>query len=481
MVTPVLNWIDGAERSAHSGQVFSKLSPSDGRLLSNVARSDARDIDEAVAAATRAFPSWAAQTPVRRGDLLHELALAMRSRRDELARTVADETGKSVKDAIGETDAAIAQGLFMAGEGRRWYGRTTTSAVVNRTPIIVRQPIGVTGLIIAANTPIANVAWKVFPALVCGNTAVLKASEDAPRVATLFAHLAHDVGIPAGVLNVVHGFGRDAGAPLVAHPGVHVVSFTGSTEVGREIARVTADRLAKVFLELGGKNPFVVCDDADLELAARWATLSAFSNAGQRCAAGSRVIVFDACYDAFRGQLAAKTRALRVGADDDDDLGPVINERQLQRMLAAVERACAEGARVVCGGQRVDRAGFFMQPTILEDVAPDCEISRTELFGPITCLYRVRDFDEAVQLANRSPYGLTSCIHTSSIHRAFEFVRRIEAGVVSINAGSYGSEPHMPFGGVKMSGNGLREPGTEALDVYSEWKTVYFNVDPSRA
>jgi aldehyde dehydrogenase (NAD+) len=193
------------------------------------------------------------------------------------------------------------------------------------------------------------------------------------------------------------------------------------------------------------------------------------------------VIVFDACYDAFRGQLAAKTRALRVGADDDDDLGPVINERQLQRMLAAVERACAEGARVVCGGQRVDRAGFFMQPTILEDVAPDCEISRTELFGPITCLYRVRDFDEAVQLANRSPYGLTSCIHTSSIHRAFEFVRRIEAGVVSINAGSYGSEPHMPFGGVKMSGNGLREPGTEALDVYSEWKTVYFNVDPSRA
>jgi alpha-ketoglutaric semialdehyde dehydrogenase len=480
VVTTVSNWIDGAERPARCGEVFPKLAPADGRPNATVARSDERDVDDAVTAATRAFPAWAATTPVRRGELLHDLALAMRANRETMARVVAEETGKSMKDALGETDAAIAQGVFMAGEGRRMYGHTTTSAVANRTAMTIRTPVGVAGLIIAANTPIANVAWKVFPALVCGNSVVLKASEDTPRVAAMFARLSHDIGLPPGVLNVVQGTGREAGAAVVAHRGVHVVSFTGSTQVGREIARVAGERLAKVFLELGGKNPFVVCDDADLDLAARWAALSAFSNAGQRCAAGSRIIVFDACYDAFRERFLARTNGLRVGTTDDDDLGPVINERQLQRMLGAIERARTDGASVLCGGARAPRPGFFMTPTVLEGLDPDHEVSQTELFGPITCLYRVATFDEAVRLANRSGYGLTSCIHTASVHRAFEFTRLVEAGVVSVNAGSYGSEPHMPFGGIKASGNGLREPGSEALDVYCEWKTVYFNVDPAR-
>ncbi len=371
----------------------------------------------------------------------------------------------------------------MAGEGRRLYARTTTSASPAKLIMTVREPIGVAGLIIAANTPIANAAWKVFPALVCGNTAVLKAAEDAPATAWLFGRIAHDAGLPPGVLNIVQGLGEEAGAPLVADARVAVVSFTGSTAVGREIARIAGARLARISLELGGKNPLVVCDDADLDTAATWVLLSAFSNAGQRCAAGSRIIVFDAVYDRFRDMLVERTRRLKVGPGNEDDFGPVINARQLDAMLAAVERARQAGAAVLTGGHRLDdpahASGFYMAPTIIEHAAPDAEISVSELFGPITCLYRVTDFDEALRLSNQSPYGLTACIHTRSLHRALEFTRRVQAGVAVVNAGTYGSEPHMPFGGVKQSGNGTREPGTEALDVYSNLKNIILTFDPS--
>ena len=371
----------------------------------------------------------------------------------------------------------------MAGEGRRLYGRTTTSAVPNKWAMTVREPLGVAGLIIAANTPIANVAWKVFPALVCGNTAVLKAAEDAPATAWFFGKLAHAAGLPPGVLNIVQGFGPEAGAPLVADPHVAVVSFTGSTAVGREIARTAGSRLARVSLELGGKNPLVVCDDADLDPAATWVLRSAFSNAGQRCAAGSRIIVFDAVYDRFRDMLVERTRRLKVGPGNDDDFGPVINAGQLDAMLAAVERARQAGASVLTGGHRLadpaHASGFYMAPTIIEHASPDAEISVSELFGPVTCLYRVPDFAEALRRANQSPYGLTACIHTRSVHRALEFTRRVQAGVAVVNAGTFGSEPHMPFGGVKFSGNGTREPGTEALDVYSNLKNVILTFDPS--
>jgi len=326
------------------------------------------------------------------------------------------------------------------------------------------------------------VAWKVFPALVCGNAAVLKAAEDTPATAWIFGKLAHEVGLPPGVLNIIQGYGEEAGAPLVAHPGVEVISFTGSTAVGREIARIAGARLARVSLELGGKNPLVVCDDSDLEHAARWVLLSAFSNAGQRCAAGSRIIIFDAVYDRFRDMLVERTKGLRVGPGDDDDFGPVINEEQLMNMVAAVERARAKGAAVLAGGHRLtDPAhaqGFYMAPTLIENVGPEDEISTSELFGPVTCLYRVKDFPAALSLANDSPYGLTACIHTRSIHRAMEFTQKVQAGVAMVNAGTYGSEPHMPFGGLKQSGNGSREPGTEALDIYSNLKDIYITIDP---
>ena len=405
----------------------------------------------------------------------------MRKQQEEIASIVSLETGMSFKQALGETGGAIAQGEFMAGEGRRLYGRTTTSAVPNKYAMVVRQPLGVAGLIIAANTPIANVAWKVFPALICGNAAVLKAAEDTPATGWIVGRIAKEVGLPPGVLNIIQGYGEEAGAPLVASPEVDVISFTGSTEVGRQIAEVAARRLAKVSLELGGKNPLVVCDDADLENAANWVLLSAFSNAGQRCASGSRIIIFDSIYEKFRNLLVERTEKLKVGPGDDDDFGPVINEVQLTNMLSAIERAREKGSVVLTGGHRLtDPAhadGFYMAPTILENIDPQDEISIKEIFGPITCLYRVQDFAEALSLANDSPYGLTACIHTRSIHRAIEFTQKIQAGVAMVNAGTYGSEPHMPFGGLKQSGNGTREPGTEALDVYSDLKDIYINID----
>ena len=476
------NWINGEECAAVSGQRFDKLSPHSGRKLCQVVRSNEDDVKIAVQAAKKAQTTWADLTPVQRGDILHDITLAMRNNREEIATIVAAETGMSFKAALGETGGAIAEGEFMAGEGRRLYGRTITSAVPNKYAMTVRQPLGVAGLIIAANTPIANIAWKVFPALICGNSAVLKAAEDTPATAWYFARIAHDVGLPPGVLNIIQGYGKEAGAPIVASPAVDVVSFTGSTAVGRRIASVAGERLAKVSLELGGKNPLVVCDDADLDSAAKWVLLSDFSNAGQRCASGSRIIIFDAIYEQFRDMLIEATNKLKLGPGDDDDFGPVINEKQLKNMLAAIQAAQQRGAVILTGGSRLtDDAhaeGFYLAPTIIENAPPDDEFSTSELFGPITSLYRVGDFVEALKLSNDSPYGLTACIHTRSIHRATEYTQKVQAGVAVVNAGTFGSEPHMPFGGLKQSGNGTREPGTEALDVYSDLKNIIINIDP---
>ncbi len=447
----IKNWIDGGLADAVGGEVFAKKSPVTGADMYRVTRSALPDIQHAVTVAKSAQPTWADTPPVRRGLLLHEVVLAMKRRREDIAGVVAAETGKSFKSALGETDGAIELGLFMAGEGQRLYGRTTTSGVSGRYAMTVRQPIGVAGLIIAANTPIANVAWKVFPALICGNAAVLKAAEDTPLTAWLFGEIAHESGLPPGVLNVVQGYGEEAGAPLVEHPDVDVISFTGSTAVGRRIAMTAGKRLARVSLELGGKNPFVVCDDADLDNAVRWALLSAFSNAGQRCAAASRIIVFDAVYEQFRDRLLEQTRCLKVGPGDGDDLGPVINERQLHHMVEAVEAARGRGALVLTGGTRLvdaqHRAGYYMAPTLIENADPHDPISASELFGPIACLYRVSGFDQALALANDSSYGLTACIHTRNFHRAMTFSQRVQTGVAMVNAGTYGSEPHMPFGG----------------------------------
>ncbi|OFW04208.1 MAG: aldehyde dehydrogenase [Acidobacteria bacterium RIFCSPLOWO2_02_FULL_68_18] len=478
------NHIGGHDALAVGGRTFEKIDPATGRAICRVARSTIEDVRAAVEAARAAQPSWAATTAVRRGEILRQIALLMREHRTAIAALVARETGKSHKDALGETDAAIEMGFFVAGEGRRFYGQTTTSAAPNKAAMVLRQPLGVAGLIIAANTPIANVAWKAFPALLCGNAAILKAAEDTPLSAWAFGVLARTAGVPDGVYTTLHGFGEEAGAPLVEHPDVAVVSFTGSCDVGRWIAETAGRRLAKTCLELGGKNPLIVCDDADLQPAVTWALGSAFSNAGQRCAAGSRIVVFDAVYERFKQMFVDATTQLKIGTADTDDYGPVINEAQMASMLASVERARAAGASVLTGGHRLTGerygGGFFVAPTIIEHVGPNDEISRSELFGPITCLYRVKDFEEAIALANDSPFGLTASIHTRNLNRAMAFIGRIQSGVAIVNGGTYGSEPHMPFGGLRQSGNGWREAGTQALDVYSDLKTVYINHNPAQ-
>ncbi len=469
----VPNLIDGRAVPARSGAWLEKVRPDDESVLCRVARSDAHDVADAVAAARAAQPAWAERTAVARGDIVRELALLLRERREEAAELVVAETGKSPELALGETDAAVEMGLFVAGEGRRSYGRTTTASMANRTVLTLRQPLGVAGLIMSFNTPLPNIAWKAFPAIFCGNAAVVKPSEHTPASASRFAELALESGVPPGVLNVVHGLGPEAGAALVDHPDVDLVSFTGSAATGRAINEVAARRLAKTCLELGGKNALVVCDDADLDRAVEWVLASAFSNAGQRCASASRVVVFDAVYDAFRERLVDAVATL--------DSQPVIGRESMERILDAVVRARAAGATVLAGGTRLERLGWHVAPTVIEGVAADAELSHLELFGPVTVLYRVADLDDAIALVNDSPYGLTAAIHTPSVHRAMRFAERAQAGVVVVNAGTHGSEPHMGFGGVKDSGTGWREAGIESLDVYSDPKVVNIVVDPAKA
>jgi acyl-CoA reductase-like NAD-dependent aldehyde dehydrogenase len=466
VLSEIQNIVGGQAVEAAGGSRFEKYRPADASLLCTVARSAEADVAAAVASARSAQHSWAARTPVERGELVRELALALRDRREEAAGIVAEETGKAVELALGETDAAVEMGFFVAGEGRRLYGRTTTSAMPNRTVMATRRPVGVAGLIVSFNTPLPNYAWKVFPAVFCGNAAVLKPSEHTPASAAFFGELCNEL-LPPGVLNVVHGLGPEAGPPLVESAEVDLVSFTGSAETGRWIAERGGRRLAKVVLELGGKNALVVCDDADLDRAVEWSLASAFSNAGQRCAAASRVVVFESVYDEFRERFVEGARSYETG--------PVISEASLERILAALG-----DASVVAGGERLDRPGWWLAPTVVEDVRADAELSGTELFGPVAILYRVHDLEEAIALVNDSPYGLTSAIHTASLHRAMRFADEVEAGVVVVNGGTHGSEPHMGFGGVKQSGTGWREAGIEALDVYTEWKYVNLIADPTK-
>ena len=480
----VPHWIADAEVPSMGGATFDKRCPIDDRVVAQVARGGAAEVAHALSSAAGAAEAWA-QTPApRRGAILGRAAQLLREREQEFGEIIQVETGKPWKNAIAEVASSADLAVFMEGEGSRFYGKTMPSPIPNRTVQTVRSPIGVCAAIMPFNSPLAGVAWKVFPALLCGNAVVVKSHELTPHTAVAFGRLLKDAGLPVGLYSAVQGSGPDAGAPLVQDNRVGVVSFTGSSATGKLIQKMVSERsvLAKVCLELGGKNPFVVCDDADLELAADLAVASAFIDAGQRCASGSRLIVFDSVYDAFRKALLERVARVRVGSGPDDECGPVISRASLDRLVAQVAGAVSRGATLLAGGRAVAALapGYSMAPTVLEGAKPSDEVSQHELFGPVTCLYRCRDFDDAVRLANGTTYGLTGAIHTSSHHRAQAFVARYRGGLVSVNGATFGAGPHMPFGGVKNSGNGFREPGTESLDVYTELKTVVINHSPER-
>ncbi len=480
----VPHWVGGKEFVPRRGAFLDKYDPARGIVLTKVVKGTAAHVRRAIQLARAAYPLWKGVSVVARGEVLRRAAFLLHEKREEIAEIVARECGKARKDAKGEVDAAYECALFFAGEGRRYFGEVLSTAHQHRSVSLVRESIGVGALLTPFNNPFAGIVWKAFPALLCGNAVVIKAHEDTPYAPILLAKILGLAGVPKGAVAVVQGEGGTVGKALVADPHIRFVSLTGSVETGRSILKETANRLAKVSIEAGGKNPFVVCDDADLDRAATLAVQSAFIDAGQRCAAGSRVIVFDAVYDKFKERFLKKVNALRVGVEDGDDFGALINEKRLKGILASVSGAVQRGAALLAGGFRYTdsrrRRGYFLAPTVLENAGPQDEISRRELFGPVTCLYRVKNLRQAIALANDAELKLTGAIHTGSINRAHTFIREYEGGVVRVNGPTHGSEPHMPFGGRGLSGNGWREPGTKALEFYSEWKQVSIDYDPEK-
>ena len=472
----IFNWINGEICVNEGSGMLEKYDPHSGRLQSYFIDSDITDVNHAIDSADKAFPAWSALTSVNRGQILMRLADQMKAHHNDLANCVAYETGKKIIDASGEVAGSIMQAEFFASEGMRLYGQSLNSSVPGKTSFTIRQPHGIAGLIVPANTPIANISWKIFPALICGNTVVLKSSEDAPEVAELFAKITKKAGLPDGVINVVHGKGDKSGAMIVSDPRIKVISFTGSTTIGMKIADAANKRLARISLELGGKNPFIVCDDADIDNAVHWAALSAFSNAGQRCASGSRLIVFKDIYESFKEKLLLKTASLKLGIEDDCDLGPVVSRKQHEKILKAIDNVKLDNGIILCGGAVPSEDhllnGFYIQPTIIEGLSQEAHLNKHEVFGPVATLTKVENISEALNIANDSSYGLTSSIHTRDINRAMWFAKNINAGIANINFGTFGSEPHMPFGGFGLSGNGSREPGTEAINIYSELKNI---------
>ncbi len=385
------------------------------------------------------------------------------------------EMGKVRAEAGGDVQEAIDMSIYMAGEGRRLFGQTTPSELRDKFMMSVRMPVGVVGAITPWNFPIAIPAWKLCPALVCGNTVVLKPAEDTPLLAQRFVELLGEAGLPPGVVNVVQGFGEEAGAALVRHPDVPVITFTGSRETGVAVTKDAADALKHVHLELGGKNAIIVMDDADLPLAVEGIVWSAFGTSGQRCTAASRVIVHRAVYGELQSRLVAAAERLRLGPgwEDSTDVGPLINRAALEKVARYTEIGRDEGARLLTGGEALGGEGFYYRPTVFADVESGMRIAQEEIFGPTTALIPVASFEEAVAVANSVRYGLSSAIFTRDVNLAFRAMRDLEAGITYINAGTTGAEVHLPFGGTKNTGNGHREAGQAALDVFTEWKSIY--------
>jgi aldehyde dehydrogenase (NAD+) len=482
MVEKALNKI-GKEWSWPAGAAEMKsLNPADHRDVICVAPdSPASEVNRAVEAAKKAFPGWRRTPAPERAKIILRLAEILTTRKQLLGELVTRECGKPLAEGLGDVQEAIDMAYLAAGEGRRLYGETSPSELPNKMCLTFREPIGVCGLITPWNFPVAIPSWKSLHALICGNTVVLKPAEDTPLCAVEFVKALDDAGIPPGVINLVLGTGNTAGAALTMHPDVRMISFTGSTIIGRRVAE-DGGRLGKrISLECGGKNAQIVMPDANLELALEGALWGAFGTAGQRCTSTSRLILHKDIYEKFSATLVERAQKLKVGPGlkNGTQMGPLISDKQMERVLEYIEIGKKEGATLLCGGKRMDsedhKDGTFVEPTIFSDVTPTMRIFREEIFGPVLSIVKAGNMEEAVEILNDCEYGLSSSVYTQDVNRALAAIREIEAGIVYLNGPTIGAEVHLPFGGVKGSGNGHREAGKTGLDIFTEWKTVYID------
>ena len=471
------NLINGKPAKPASGKYFKNINPARrSDVIGLFPDSGAVDIKAAVEAARKAFIAWKDMPAPKRGDLILKCAELLAKNKAGLAAVIVREMGKTMPESQGDIQSSIDVANFMAGEGRRLYGQTTHSALARRWALTKRVPVGVCGLITAWNAPMAIITWKLFPALICGNSVILKPSEETPLTAHLLGEILKEAGFPAGVINIVYGSGSVAAEALVKHPGVKLVSFTGSTRVGKSISAECGRQMKRCSLELGGKNGLIIMPDANLDAAAKAVASGAFSTAGQRCAATSRVFAHKTVYVSFLKKLLAETKKMKV-------VCPIINARQFARIMEYIADARKAGARLIFGGSALKTGklskGNFIQPTIFTDVDIDSRIAQEEVFGPVLCVFKVSGLDEAIEKINAVEYGLTASIFTADVNCALLALEKIEAGCCYVNAPTFGSEPHMPFGGMKSSGNGMREPGLQSLDVFSQWQTVYIDYNES--
>jgi aldehyde dehydrogenase (NAD+) len=478
MSIPHQNYVDGAWRDAASGQTFLVTNPARPEAtIGHFPTSGPADVDEAVAAAAGALPDWDRTPAPQRGALLRAAGDLLVERKADIARLMTEEMGKPVFETKGDVQEAIDTAYHAASETRRLFGHTVPSELPDKMNLSIRRPVGVCAIITAWNFPVAVPSWKILPALAAGNTIVFKPSEEAPRSGLLFAQTLIDAGVPDGVLNVVHGDG-DTGSLLVEHPSVDAVGFTGSYEAGTAIAETCGRLNKRVSLEMGGKNPMIVMDDADLELALDGAIWGAFGTTGQRCTATSRLICQSGVHDELVQMIAEEADVLTLGdgTEDGTDVGPLINESALRSVRQYVETGTEEGARLVHGGEpaAVDELdGYFFEPTTFTEVTTDMTIAQEEIFGPVLSVFEVETYEEAVAVANDTRFGLSSAIYTNDVQKSFRALRDLEAGITYVNGPTIGAEAHMPFGGVKDTGNGHRDGGWAAYEFFTETKTVY--------
>jgi len=468
-------YIDGKWVSPKGRKTFPSLNPANKAALASFYEGSKADIDRAVKAAKKAYPKWSGYPAPRRGELLLKIARLLRRDKERLAQCIVKEMGKVIAEARGDVQEAIDLTEYMAGEGRRLLGYTTPSELRDKFACTVRRPVGVFALITPWNFPFAIPAWKIMPALICGNTVVWKPSSDIPLCAVELVKLLEEAGVPPGVVNLVTGSGEEVGTPLITHPDVRGVSFTGSREVGLEITKKAG--LRKIGLELGGKNPIIVMDDADLDLAIDGVIFGAFGTTGQRCTAASRVIVHEKVRKAFEKKLVARAKRLKLGpgGKPSTDVGPLINQRAVDKVHKYTGIGRQEGAKLLCGGRPASLKGFYYLPTIFTGVKPGMRIAREEIFGPTVAILTVKSLEEAIKVASGVDYGLSSSIYTNNVRNAMKAAIEIEAGITYINSSTIGSEVHLPFGGVKDTGNGTREAGIEGIHEFSETKVIYID------